>query len=193
MKNIFKKIWKLAEPYLNTRDNLIHTRISVRFVYRLLDKEGGDPDIVIPAIILHDVGWKAIPESLQLTAFGPKATDPALNRIHEVEGVKIARKILEQARYDEKRIEKILEIIDGHDSREEALSLNDKLVKDADKLSRYDKEMFRIDMRRYENTYEKQLNRIQSHLEKWFFTESAKKFARKEINNRMKEFSETQS
>ena len=40
MKRIFEKIWELAEPYLNTRDNNIHTRISVRLVSQLLDKEG---------------------------------------------------------------------------------------------------------------------------------------------------------
>ena len=193
MKEIFEKIWELAKPYLNTRDNNIHTRISVRLAYQLLNKEGGDPAIVIPAIILHDVGWKAIPENLHLEAFGPKATSPELNRVHEVEGVRIAKEILEQVQYDHRRIGEILEIIDGHDSREESLSLNDKLVKDADKLSRYDKEIFHIDMRRYNHTYEQELNRLRSHLEEWFFTKSAKKIARKELKNRQKEFSDTQS
>ncbi|UCH07165.1 MAG: HD domain-containing protein [Deltaproteobacteria bacterium] len=193
MKRIFEKIWELAEPYLDTRDNTIHTRISVRLAYQLLDREGGDPAIVIPAIILHDVGWKAIPENLHLAAFGPKATSPELNRVHEVEGVRIAKEILEQVQYDHGRIEEILEIIDGHDSREEPLSLNDKLVKDADRLSRYAKEIFHIDMQRYNHTYEEELNRIRSQLEKWFFTRSAKKIARKELRNRLEEFTDTQS
>lgn len=193
MKRIFEKIWELAEPYLDTRDNTIHTRISVRLAYQLLDREGGDPAIVIPAIILHDVGWKAIPENLHLAAFGPKATSPELNRVHEVEGVRIAKEILEQVQYDHRRIEEILEIIDGHDSREEPLSLNDKLVKDADRLSRYAKEIFHIDMQRYNHTYEEELNRIRSQLEKWFFTRSAKKIARKELRNRLEEFTDTQS
>ncbi|UCE34565.1 MAG: HD domain-containing protein [Deltaproteobacteria bacterium] len=193
MKRIFEKIWELAEPYLDTRDNTIHTRISVRLAYQLLDREGGDPAIVIPAIILHDVGWKAIPENLHLAAFGPKATSPELNRVHEVEGVRIAKEILEQVQYDHGRIEEILEIIDGHDSREEPLSLNDKLVKDADRLSRYAKEIFHIDMQRYNHTYEEELNRIRSQLEKWFFTRSAKRIARKELRNRLEEFTDTQS
>ena len=193
MKRIFEKIWELAEPYLNTRDNNTHTRISVRLAYQLLEKEAGDPAIVIPAIILHDVGWKAIAENLHLEAFGPKATSPELNRVHEVEGVRIAKEILEQVQYDHKRIEEILRIIDGHDSREEPLSLNDKLVKDADKLSRYDKEMFHVDIRRYNHTYEEQLNRLRSHLEEWFFTTSAKKIARKELKTRLKESNDTQS
>ena len=84
MKTIFQKIWQLAEPYLNTRKNNIHTKISTEFAYRLLEKEGGDQDIVIPAIILHDVGWKRVPENLQLKAFGPKATSPVPIPTHSV-------------------------------------------------------------------------------------------------------------
>ena len=191
MKTIFQKIWQLAEPYLNTRKNNIHTKISTEFAYRLLEKEGGDQDIVIPAIILHDVGWKRVPENLQLKAFGPKATSPELNRLHEVEGVKIAKDILERVNYDEDRIEEILEIIDGHDSRKEAISLNDKLVKDADKLWRCSEEGFHIDIERFEVNFVEYLNTIRSKLQKWLFTNSAKEIAREEIKNRVKELDDT--
>ena len=66
----------------------------------LLAEIGGDEDIVIPAIILHDVGWKKVPENLQLRAFGPRATSRELNRMHEVEGVKIAGDILKKVNYE---------------------------------------------------------------------------------------------
>ncbi|MBW2340415.1 MAG: HD domain-containing protein [Deltaproteobacteria bacterium] len=191
MKTIFQKIWQLAEPYLNTRKNNIHTKISTEFAYRLLEKEGGDQDIVIPAIILHDVGWKRVPENLQLKAFGPKATSPELNRLHEVEGAKIAKDILERVNYDEDRIEEIFEIIDGHDSRKEAISLNDKLVKDADKLWRCSEEGFYIDIERFEVNFVEYLNIIRSKLQKWLFTNSAKEIAREEIKNRVKELDDT--
>jgi HD superfamily phosphodiesterase len=191
MKTIFQKIWQLAEPYLNTRKNNIHTKISIEFAYRLLEKEGGDQDIVIPAIILHDVGWKRVPGNLQLKAFGPKATSPELNRLHEVEGAKIAKDILERVNYDEDRIEEILEIIDGHDSRKEAISLNDKLVKDADKLWRCSEEGFHIDIERFEVNFVEYLNIIPSKLQKWLFTNSAKEIAREEIKNRVKELDDT--
>ena len=144
MKNIFKEIWELAKPYLDTRDNDIHTKISVEFAYKLLEAEGGDEDVVIPAIILHDVGWKEVPEDLQLKGFGPKATFPELTKIHEDEGVKIAKNILEKINYDNKKAEEILRIVGCHDSRKETLSLNDKLVKDADKLFRYTREYMDI-------------------------------------------------
>jgi len=41
-------------PFLNTRHNDVHTEISTSLAFQLLEQEGGDEDIVIPAIILHD-------------------------------------------------------------------------------------------------------------------------------------------
>lgn len=186
-KTIYERIWALAKPYLNTRKNDIHTEMATRYAYLLLDKEKGDEEIVIPAIILHDVGWKKVPEELHLKAFGPKATMPKVRRVHEVEGVKIAREILEKINYDQEKIKEILKIIEGHDSREEPISLNDKLVKDADKLWRYSKEGFQINRKRYEHTFEQYMERLRSHLNKWFITESGKEVAKQEIQERSKD------
>ena len=94
IKPIHQKIFEKAKPFLRTRKNLIHTQIALRYALRLLKEEGGDENVVIPATILHDVGWKAIPEDLQLTAFGPNPSNPQLVRVHEVEGAKIAKAIL---------------------------------------------------------------------------------------------------
>jgi HD superfamily phosphodiesterase len=187
MKAVFEKILELAKPYLDTRKNEIHTEISIRFAFQLLEGEGGDEDTVIPATILHDVGWKRIPEDLQPKAFGPKAACPELNRIHETEGVKIAREILGQVGYDRDKTEEILEIIDGHDSRRQAISLNDKLVKDADKLWRFSKEGLHIDLERFGQTRAEGLERIRSDLKKCFFTDSAREMARKELEKRIQE------
>jgi HD superfamily phosphohydrolase YqeK len=186
-KKIYERIWALAKPYLNTRKNDIHTEMATRYAYLLLDKEKGDEEIVIPAIILHDVGWKKVPEELHLKAFGPKATMPKVRRVHEVEGVKIAREILEKINYGQEKIKEILKIIEGHDSREEPVSLNDKVVKDADKLWRYSKEGFQINRKRYEHTFEQYMERLRSHLNKWFITESGKEVAKQEIQERSKD------
>ena len=186
MKKIFEEIWQLALPYLNTRENDVHTKYAMDFGFKLLQKEGGEEDIVIPAILLHDVGWKKVPEDLQLKAFGPKATMPELNRVHEIEGVKIAREILRKIQYDEEKTEEILEIIGGHDSRKEPSSLNDKLVKDADKLWRYSKKAFRINRERFEHTFEQYMERLRSNLDNWFLTDSAKGIAKEEMQNRFR-------
>jgi HD superfamily phosphohydrolase YqeK len=186
-RSVFKQIYQLAQPYLNTRHNDIHTEMSMQLAYQLLSAEGGQESIVIPAIILHDVGWKKVPEALQLKAFGPKATSPEINRTHEKEGVKIAKDILEEVNYDVEEKRGILEIIDGHDSRKQSISLNDQIVKDADKLWRYTREGFHIDAERFGESYVERLNRLRNTLPVWFFTETAYKIAKEELQQRERE------
>ena len=187
MKPIHRKLRELAVPYLDTRQNDIHTDIATEFAYQLLKMEGGDEDVVIPAIVLHDVGWKMVPEDKQLKAFGPHTIYPELRRVHEVEGAKIAETILRQAEYENELIPEIVEIIEGHDTRLEALSPNDKIVKDSDKLYRYTVHAFRINMKRFQYTADQLLEWLRSHFPTWFFTDSAKKLAAGELKARERE------
>jgi HD superfamily phosphodiesterase len=186
-ETIFEEIWQVAKSYLDMRKNDIHTEICINLAFKLIEREGGDKDIVIPAIILHDVGWKEVPEGLHLKAFGPNAVSRELTKIHEARGVKIAKRILQMVHYDEEKIEEILEIINGHDTRRGAISLNDKIVKDADKLWRYTKEGFQIDQTRFQKNYNEILGRLHSGLDTWFFTDSAKRIAMEELDSRINE------
>jgi HD superfamily phosphodiesterase len=165
----------------------VHTAISTSIAIKLLEEEGGDEDIVIPAIMLHDTGWKRVPPELHLKAFRPGASDPELNRLHEVEGVKIAREILHKIKYDALKTNQILEIIDGHDSRTTPISLNDKIVKDADKLWRYTRSGFYIDIERFGETHEEGLERLRSNLHGWFCTGTAKQMAAEKLTRRTTE------
>lgn len=185
--SVFKQIQKLARPYLSTRRNDVHTAISTRFAYRLLSAEGGQESIVIPAILLHDVGWSKVPEALQIKAFGPKATLPELTRLHEAEGVKIAREILDRLNYDAGETARILEIIGGHDTRKQAISLDDQIVKDADKLWRYSRKGFQIDVERFGESYAQGLNRLRKNWPVCFFTGTARKLAHEELRKRERE------
>lgn len=187
MKPVFEKIRQLAMRFLDTRHNDVHTEISTLLAFELLEREGGDEDIVIPAIILHDTGWKRVPAEFHLKAFGPNAANPELNRQHEIEGVKIAEEILQQSRYDSLKTKEILEIIDGHDSRAKPLSLNDMIVKDADKLWRYSRSGFYIDIDRFGESHGEGLDRLRSNLSEWFFTVTAGKLAAEKLSSREKE------
>ena len=187
MKPVFDKIQQLSKPFLNTRHNDVHTEISTSLAFQLLEHEGGDEDIVIPAIILHDTGWKRVPSKLHLKAFGPKANNPELNRLHEVEGVKIAQEILNKINFDPPKTDKILKIIDGHDSRKTPISLNDMIVKDADKLWRYTSSGFYIDIDRFGESHEQGLSRLRSNLIGWFFTVTAKQMAADKLGRRAQE------
>lgn len=94
--------------------------------------------------------WKAVPEDLQLTAFGPNRSNPQAARLHEVEGAKVARKILEGLDDPPEKVEEICRIIRGHVSRKRALSRGDRIVKDADKLFRYSQKGMAINVNRFQ-------------------------------------------
>lgn len=178
LKQLCKRIYHTALPYLRTRRNDIHTLISYRYARVLLRTEPGESWVVLPAVLLHDVGWSQVPEHLHLTAFGPGERNKEINRIHEVEGVRLARNILQQTGYpDPAGAEEILQIIDGHDSVPQAISLADMIVKDADKLFRFSHWGFWIDVERFGVELNPYTIWISQQIEGWFFTKSAKAIA----------------
>jgi HD superfamily phosphodiesterase len=186
MNPIYQRIYEHAKPYLRTRKNLIHTKIALGYVLELLKREKGKEDVVIPAVLLHDVGWKIIPEKLHLTAFGPNPSNPKLARVHEVEGAKIAGIILEKLHYPPKKVKEICQIIRGHDSRKRPLSQNDRMVKDADKLTRYSQKGMAIDLDRFHIPRREYLVFLEAIIDDWFLTPTGKGIARKEILLRKK-------
>jgi hypothetical protein len=131
-------VWLAARPWLDVRSNDEHTLISYRLGRSLLKLHPGAAEVVVlPAILLHDVGWKMFPPEKLAQAVGPNAKYPELQREHEIEGARIARAELERLAIPGADIERVVEIIDGHDTRKHALSLEDALMKDADKLWRF--------------------------------------------------------
>lgn len=187
LRRIYRRIYERAKPFLRTRNNLIHTQIVLRYALKLLKKEKRDEEVVIPAVLLHDVGWKAIPEKLQLTAFGPNPSNPELGKVHEVEGARIAKEILEAVDYPPQKVKKICQIIRGHDSRKRPISQNDRIVKDADKLFRYSPQGVAIDSDRFHVSRSSRLNFLKERIEEWFFLSASRQLARKELAQRRKE------
>jgi HD superfamily phosphodiesterase len=130
-------LWELAAPLLRVRNNDAHTLYALGLASALLDAHPeADAAVVLPAIMLHDIGWSQVPPSEVLQAIAPGGGRPDLVLLHEKEGARLAAEILAEGSYDALKIPAILEIIDGHDSRREALSIEDAIVKDADKTWR---------------------------------------------------------
>ncbi|MCX5496074.1 HD domain-containing protein [Kaistia dalseonensis] len=131
-------LWNLARPYLDVRSNDAHTLYSYRLGIALLRVHPeADGAIVLPAIVLHDTGWKLMPAEKLAAAVGPSPLYPELQREHEIAGVAIARDILATVGDPTIPVEPVLAIIDGHDTRAEPHSIEDALMKDADKLWRF--------------------------------------------------------
>lgn len=127
-------LWHDARPFLDVRNNDEHTLVAYGIARQLLALvPEAQESVVLPAILLHDVGWKRVPPDLLLAAIGRNPTRPDLVRDHELYGVEIARDILERHRPAGVDIEAVLAIIDGHDTTKTAKSIEDAVVKDADK------------------------------------------------------------
>lgn len=125
-------LWLEAKPYLNVRNNDEHTLVAYGVAQALLSQiPEAEPDIVLPAILLHDIGWKRIPPDLLLAAIGRNPTRKDLVFEHERHSVAIAGPILTS--HGVARPDEILAIIAGHDTTNEARSLNDAVMKDSDK------------------------------------------------------------
>ena len=131
-------VWLAARPWLDVRRNDEHTLISYRLGQALLRiYRDVDAAVVLPTILMHDVGWKRFPPEQLAQAVGPNPRYPELQRAHEIEGVKIATEALDRLAIPRPLRDRILAIIDGHDTRKTATSQEDAVMKDADKLWRF--------------------------------------------------------
>jgi HD superfamily phosphodiesterase len=183
-------LFQHADPYLKMRNDFLHTRVAHGFALLLLEKEGGDRNIVEPAIILHDVGWSALKPDDITHAYGVRATGAKareMNRIHEVQGARIAQEILAKLGYDTVSIRKIVNIIERHDSGKIPDTTEEKLVKDADKLWRFSKIGYHYELQRQSTTHAERYTFLSKKIDIWFFTRTAKTLAEKELQARDKE------
>jgi len=179
MNDRHREIYLRARAYWDTRLNDIHVPLSYLHARELLlGHPAADADVVGPAVLLHDVGWKSIPEDQHLLAFGREVKDEALRRFHETEGARIAGEILQAVGFDPRRRELIVRIIDGHDTRLESLSLEDSLVKDADKVWRFTAVGVDIDHRRLGVPLPEYVAWMGGQLERIFFTAQGRGMAR---------------
>jgi HD superfamily phosphodiesterase len=179
-----EQIYALAEPYWQTRSNEVHVPGAYALAQRLLDAHpDADADVVLPAILLHDCGYFLVPEEdhLKGLAGAPVGWEPDITRLHEIEGARIAGEILGEVGYDPGRTARIQEIVDGHDSRTEALSLEDALVKDADKLWRYTESGVRICSGWMNRTPEDFMDFVESRIDSWLLTAAGRKLARETL------------
>lgn len=130
-------IWARAQHFLRVRSNDAHTLYAYGIARALCDTiDGARPEVVLPAILLHDTGWSQVPEELVLKAISPSGGDPELVLWHEREGARIATEILAELEYPTDVIDEVADIILTHDSMKSAKSINDAVVKDADKVWR---------------------------------------------------------
>ncbi|MFC7766313.1 HD domain-containing protein [Leucobacter soli] len=127
-------------PETRARSNDVHLPISLAFGERLVAAHPeADAVLVRVSILLHDTGWGRVDETRIISeGFGGDWRKADIRFQHEQQGCAIAREVLPPLGYDPAFVDAVCAIIDGHDTRAEARSLEDALVRDADRLWRFD-------------------------------------------------------
>lgn len=134
-----REIWESAWPYQGKRKDPEHTEIVTYFGFKLLEHLEGNRNVVIPAAILHDTGWGLMPK--ERTALFMQENwreyETELRKEHQEAGKNFALGLLIGMKYPLEHREHSVEIISQHDTRKGFYSLEDGIVRDADKLWRF--------------------------------------------------------
>lgn len=114
--------------------------LSFGWGFRLQDDlPQAERDICLLAILLHDIGWAMI-DLDRLFAEGFRGTNilqSDVRYLHEVEGVRLAKQVLQATGWAPDIVAQVCDIIVGRDTRPEPRYLNDRIVRDADKMWLY--------------------------------------------------------
>lgn len=132
-------IWRAVVSESRVRANDIHLPISFAFAERLCEAyPEADSLVVRVAILLHDTGWARVDETRIISeGFSGDWRKADIRFEHERHGCDIAREVLPPLGYDAQFVTRVTDIIDGHDTRPESHSIEDSLVRDADRLWRF--------------------------------------------------------
>ncbi len=110
MKEVYLKLWKLAKPYYEKGRpmDVDHIEWMMKDAMLVCEKEKIDDSLLLPLVILHDVGYAEVPKD------NPFKLD--LRKSHMEAGAKIAKHILEKINYAKDKTEKIVYYVSVHDA-----------------------------------------------------------------------------
>ncbi len=111
MKEIYKQILEKALPlYEKGREGDVeHIKWLYKIVPKFADKYEIDFDILIPVVILHDIGYSKVSK-------GSNPMNLDTRKLHMEEGAKIASEILEGLKYPKNKIAEIKRLVSKHDN-----------------------------------------------------------------------------
>jgi hypothetical protein len=150
-------VWERALPYQDTRKGEIGhaemaTYLAIKFIGLLREntKLDIDEDVVIAGIINHDIGWSQVSQAerdlFYVEDIDPKIGkavweryEPILRERHQEIGTELARDLLKgQGDFlNPRQRAQVYGIIFQHDTGKEFLSVEDGIVKSADRAWRY--------------------------------------------------------
>lgn len=110
MKQLYNTILDKALPYYQRGrfGDVEHIKWLVETVPKYVDESEADFDILMPLVILHDIGYCKVDH-----------TDPInldIRRAHMREGAKIAKEILQEVHYPKENAKEIVRLVAKHDN-----------------------------------------------------------------------------
>lgn len=161
------QVYKAAEKYMRVRKNDVHIPLSYKYALKLIEKyPNADADLAAISIILHDIGWYSIDEDdiFKKGFQSENFMQSDVRYLHESEGVRLSAELLKDLGYPEEFIQKVAAIIDGHDTRNFSKSLEDEIVRDADKLWRFTVTGVSVACDWFKQTPSRYCNRLESDI-----------------------------
>ncbi|HII15445.1 MAG TPA: HD domain-containing protein [Nanoarchaeota archaeon] len=111
MKEIYKTILDKALPYYKKarEGDIEHIKWLFIIIPKFVDESEVDYDILMPVLLLHDVGYSKVPK-------GSNPFNLDIRKVHSEEGAKIAEEILNELNYPKNKIKEIKRLILKHDN-----------------------------------------------------------------------------
>jgi uncharacterized protein len=153
-----------------------HTLRTVEWVKYIMEREGGDRDILLPAAYLHDIGWHfSLPEEIRNKNLSSAENLRAYFRGHLEHGSKEAKKILQSLNYPPDKVRRIVYIISIHDLPELVDGKEEVILMEADRLDRFGVAGLERSRRLFLDSNVKSIiKRYELESKSWFRTETGK-------------------
>jgi HD superfamily phosphodiesterase len=176
-----------ARPYLlqGRPDDWAHTLRAIAYGKVLLKEEKGDPEVVITALVLHDIGWSRVSFDDFVQAPPEKKKETRSLKEHMVQGALLAREILDPLDFPKDKKELVLKIIAVHDLPDAIQDLPEPeaiLVMEADRLDRFGEESLKRYRKMFGENYLQEGRRFLLEGSKtWFRTPTAKRLVQESL------------
>ena len=113
MEGVYKRIWKEAKEYYKKGRpmDIEHIKWMMKIAGKICQKENFDESILIPLVILHDVGYAKVNNLEEIKYF-----DVDIRKAHMKAGEEIADLILKSIKYRKDKTKKIIKYVGIHDN-----------------------------------------------------------------------------
>jgi hypothetical protein len=150
-EKLYDDLRKEVKPYIDLRDDLGHNDFVEAMTIELSKRLHVDPTIPLICAIFHDTGYHVYTSEKLRKMMSKELSSTQIREMkatHQIEGSKLANRVLTKYGIASSVIAKIEYIVLHHDEDCPCLSIEEEILRDADKLWRYSKVGFWLDVKR---------------------------------------------